>query len=145
MAALRVRGIACRAFVAQVEGQEVRGRAFQFRHHGHLGIAHGEMHERPLGERQQRLGGLPFRARQAVEPILVDGVFDALREIRFQLHRGHGQAVQEQHKVDAVLVVQRVAHLPHHAQAVLGMAGQNVGIDRQRRFELGQLQRLFQA
>ena len=43
----------------------------------------------PLGKRQQRLGGLSLGPRQSVESILVDGVVDALREVRLQLHRRH--------------------------------------------------------
>ncbi len=41
--------------------------------------------------------------------------------------------------------MQRIAQLPHHAQAVGGMAGEDVGVDRQRRFELRQLERCFEA
>ena len=99
----------------------------------------------PLGKRQQRLGGLPFGLRLAVEAVLVDRVVDALGEVGLQLDRGHRQAVEEQHEVDAVLVVQRVAHLPHDAQAVGGVAGEDVRVHRQRRLELRQLQRLPQA
>jgi hypothetical protein len=44
---------------------------------------------------------------------------DALGEVGLQLDGGDRQAVEEQHEVDAVLVVQRVAHLAHDAQAVL--------------------------
>ena len=40
---------------------------------------------------------------------------------------------------------ERVAHLPHDAQPVGGVAREDVGIDRQRRLELRQLQRLAQA
>ncbi len=103
------------------------------------------MHQRPAREGQQRLGGLALGLGVAVEAVLVDGVADALGEVGLQFRRGHRQAVEEQHEVDAVLVVQRVAHLPHHAQAVGGVAGEDVGVDGQRRLELGQLQRLLQA
>jgi hypothetical protein len=51
--------------------------------------------------------------------------------------RRHRQTVQEQHQVDAVLVMNRVPHLADDAQAVGGVAGQDVGVDRQRGFELG--------
>ena len=108
-------------------------------------VAHGEMHQRAVGKRQQRLGGLALWAAAAVKAILVDGVADALGEIGLQFDRGDRQAVEEQHEVDAVLVVQGIMHLPHHAQPVGGVAGEDVGIDGQRRFELRQLQRLLQA
>ena len=62
-----------------------------------------------------------------------------------QLHRRHRQAVQEQHQVDAVLVGHRIAHLPHHPQAVGAIAGDNVGVHRHGRLELGEGQGLSQA
>ena len=145
VAALRVHRVAGRAVVALVEGQEHRGRAVQLRHHVDLAVAHREMHQRPVGKGQQRLGGLALGARQAVKAILVDRVADALGEVGLQFHRGHRQAVEEKHEVDAVLVVQRITHLPHHPQPVGGVAGEDVGIDGQRRFEFRQLQRLLQA
>ena len=138
-------GLPARAVVALVEGQEDRGRTGQLGHHVDLAVAHREMHQRPAREGQQRLGGLALGLGQAVEAVLVDGVADALGEVGLQLDRGHRQAVEEQHQVDAVLVVQRIAHLPHHPQPVGGVAGEDVGVDGQRRLELGQLQRLLQA
>ena len=136
VAAGRVHRVARRAVVALVEGQERRGRPVQLGHHVHFAVADREVHQRPAGERQQRLGGLALGLGQPVEAVLVDRVADALGEVGLQLDRRHRQAVQEQHQVDAVLVVQRVAHLPHHAQPVGGVAGQDVGVDGQRRLEL---------
>ena len=99
----------------------------------------------PLGKRQQRLGGLALRARRRskrywsmASPMLwVKSVFSS--------DRGDRHAVEEQHQVDAVLVVQRVAHLPHHPQPVGGVAREDVRVDGQRRLELGQLERLLAA
>ena len=145
MATLRIDRVARATVVALVEGQEDRGRAVQLGHHVDFAVAHGEMHQRTVGEREQRLGGLALGLGQAVKAVLVDGVADALGEVGLQLDRGHRQAVEEEHEVDAVLVVQGIADLPHHPQPVGGVAGEDVGIDGQRRLELGQLQRLLQA
>ena len=139
---LRVGRVAGGAVVALVEGQEARGRPVQPGRHVDFAVADREMHQRAAGEGQQRLGGLALGAGEAVEAILVDRVVDALREVGLQLDRGHRQAVEEQHQVDAVLVVQRVAHLPHDAQPVGGVAGEDVGVHGQRRLELRQRQRL---
>ena len=137
--ARRVHRVARRAVVALVEGQEHGRRPVQPGRHVDFAVAHGEMHQRPAGKGEQRLGGLALGLRQAVEAVLVDRVADALREVGLQFRRRHRQAVEEQHQVDAVLVVQRVAHLPHHAQPVGGVAGEDVGVDGQGRLELGQL------
>ena len=90
----------------------------------------------PLGKDSSGSAAWPLGRGLAVEAVLVDRVADALREVGLQLDRGHRHAVEEQHEVDAVLVVQRVAHLPHHAQPVGGVAGEDVGVHRQRRLEL---------
>ena len=145
VAALRVHRIARRAVVALVEGQEVRRRrrpASSTMWTSRLLTA--KWTSAPMRKGQQRLGGLALGVRQAVEAVLVDRVADALREVGLQLHRRDRHAVEEQHKVDAVLVVQRIAHLPHDPQAVGGVAGEDVGVDRQRRLELRQLQRLLE-
>ena len=48
--------------VALIERQELGGRAVQPGRHVDFAIADGEMHQRPAGERQQRLGGLALRS-----------------------------------------------------------------------------------
>ena len=98
----------------------------------------------PLGKLSSGSTPLSLRSRVAVEAILVDGVLDALGEIGLQLSGSHRQAVEEQHEVDAVLVRQRVADLPHHAQPVGGVASDDVGVHRHRRLELSQRNRLAQ-
>ena len=128
-----------------LNGRNTVAGAVQLGRHVHFAVADGEMHQRPAGEGQQRLGGLALGLGMAVEAILVDRVADALREVGLQLGRRHRQAVEEQHQVDAVLVVQRVAHLPHDAQPVGGVAGQDVGVDGQGGLELRQRQLLSQA
>ncbi len=145
MPAVRVHGVAGPAVVTLVEWQEHGGRAVQPGHHVDFAVAHGEMDQRPAGKGQQRLGGLALGPGKAIEAILVDRVADALREVGLEFGRRHRQAVQEQHQVDAVLVVQRIPHLPHDAQAVGGVAGQDVGIDGQGGFELSQRQLFSQA
>jgi hypothetical protein len=71
--------------------------------------------QRAAVEAQERLGRLALRVRQAVEAVLVDRVADRLLEVGLELDRRDRQAVQKQHLIDAVGVVQRVAHLPHDA------------------------------
>jgi len=51
---------------------------------------------------------------EAVKAVLVYGVADALGEVGLQLRRGDRNAVQEEHQVNGVLVVQRVPNLTHH-------------------------------
>ena len=125
--------------------KEGRGRALQLRHHGDLTIAHGEMHQRPVGKGQQRLGILALGPGQAVKAILVDGVADALGEIRLQFHRGHRHAIEEEPEVEAVLVGEGVFQLPHDAQPVGGVARHDVGIDREGRFKFRQFERLLES
>jgi len=123
VAALRVHRVASRTVVTLVEGQEVCGRAGQLGHHGRFAVADREVHQRAAGKGEQRLGGVTFGTGQAVEAVLVDGVVHALGEIGLQLDGGDGNAVEEQHQIDAVLIVQGVLHLPGHAQPVGGVAG----------------------
>ena len=99
----------------------------------------------PLGKRQQRLGGLALGLGMAVEAVLVDRVLTLWVKVGLQFDRRDRHAVEEQHQVDAVLVVQRISHLPHDAQAVGGVAGQDVGVDRQGGLELGQRKASSQA
>ena len=103
------------------------------------------MNQRPAREREQRLGSLAFGFGMPVEAVLVDRVADALREVVFQFDRRHWQTIQEQHEVDAVLVLLGVMHLPDDAQPVCGLPGENVGVHRQSRFELRERQLPFQA
>ena len=84
-------------------------------------------------------------AGMAVEAILVDGVLNALREIGLQLDRRDRQAIEKQHEVDGVLVRRRIADLPDDAQAVGGVTRQNIGVHRQRRFELRERERVPKA
>ena len=141
----RIDGVALAAAVAQVERQELRGRARKARDHVHLVVADGEVHQRAARKREQGLRRLPLRVRVAVEAVLVDGVGDALGEIGLELRGGHGHAVEEEHQVDAVLVGLGVVHLAHDAEPVRGVAGEDVLVYRERRLELGELDRLPQA
>ena len=91
----------------------------------------------PLGKERSGLGCQALGLRQAIEAILVDCVADALGEVGLELRRGHGQSVEEQHEVDAVRIVERVAHLPDDAQPIRSVAGEDVRIDGERGLELG--------
>jgi hypothetical protein len=106
VSALRIDRIARAAVVAQVERQERSRWPFQRGGHLHFAVAHREVDQGAVGKREQRLGGLAFEEpRIAVKSVLVDGVADALGKVGLQLGRGHGQAVEEEHQIDAVLVV----------------------------------------
>ena len=140
MSTVRVQGVASGPVVALIERQEHGVGAAQPGRHADFTVADGKVDQGPVGEREQRLGGLAFGFGIPVEAVLVDRVADALREVGLQFDRRHGQTVQEQHEVDAVFVLLRVMHLPHHAQPVGGIPIQDVGVHRQSRFELGERQ-----
>ena len=96
--------------MAAVEGQEAAVRAFKARAHAHLAVGDGEMHQRPAGEGEDRLRRVaPGQLRQAVEAVLVHRVLDALGVVRLELGGGDRDAVEEQHEVEAVLVMRGVA------------------------------------
>ncbi len=76
------------------------------------------MHHCTTLEGQQRLATAALALRAAVHAVLLHGSFYRLGEVGLQLHRGHRDAVDEQRQVDLVGLVQRVAQLRHHAQAV---------------------------
>src|SRR5262249_510790 len=128
--------------VALVKGQKDGGGTIQSGHHVNFHVAHREMDQRPVGERQYGLSGLTLEARQAVKAILVNRVAYPLSEVRLELRRGHRKAVEEQHQVDAVLVVQGIAKLPHHSQAVCSITREDVRVNSERRLELGELERV---
>ena len=63
-------------------------------------VTHRKMNDCPAREVQQRLDALAFGARVPVEPILIDGVVDALGEVGLQFGGGYRQPVEEQHEVE---------------------------------------------
>lgn len=132
--------VALAAFVAPVERQEEGVAALQLGGHGHFGIADSEVHQRPAGEAEQRLGRMPLGPRIAIEAVLVDGVLQDLGEVGLQLHGRDRHAVQIEHQVEAVLVGGRVAHLPRHPQAVGLIAAGDLGVHAHGRLELRQVQ-----
>lgn len=69
---------------------------------------------------------------------LIHGVRDGLGEVGLQFRRGHGDAVEEQPQVQAVLVMQGVTQLPHHTQAVGGIARREFRVHPEGRLELGE-------
>ena len=145
MPARGVQRVARAAAVAPVEGQKARRRAVEPRRHVHLAVAHGEVREGPARKAQQRFRSQPLGVRKTVLPVLVEGVVDALREVRLELHRRHRHAVEEQHQVDAVLVGDGVPKLPHHAQPVLPVARDDVGVHGEGGLELRELHRTLHA
>ena len=127
---------------AFVEGQKHGAKAGEIGAHAHLAVAHGEMHQGATGEGEQGLGGLAGWFGVAIFFVLVDRVFDGLGVVGLEFDRGHRDAIEEQHQINAVLVVQRVLHLAHHPQAVGLVAGQDFGVEPQGWFELRHLEGL---
>src|SRR5581483_2425166 len=118
--------------------------SFELRRHVDFAVADSEVDQRAGGKCQERFSGLTLRLRDTVEPILIDGVLHALGEVGLQLNGRDRYPVQKQHKVDAVLVLQRVADLPNDAKAIGVVAGENVRVQPEGRPELRHLQRLAQ-
>ena len=106
LAVIRRLRIARAAFRAtKVERQEEGVFTRQLGGHRHFVLAHGKVHQRAALESQQRLG----LARQwvfdrAVVTVLALGVFHRLLELAFQLQRGGGDAIDEQHQIQPWVV-----------------------------------------
>ena len=136
-----VRRVAGCAVVAEVERQEAGRAAGQLGRHVDLIGADREVNQRPALEGEQRLGLLGRRVlRRPVLAVLGDGVLHRLGEVGLQLGGGDRDAVDEEHEVDAALVMQRVVDLPHHPQAHLGVAGGDLRVVPVGRLELAQLE-----
>ena len=120
----RVAGwVACGPVVASVEGQKESGRAVEPGGHVDQAVAHGEMHHGSALEAQQGFGASRCLAfGRAVVFVLRNGGLHRLGEIGLEFDGGHGQAVDEAHQVDFVVVVLGVTQLGHHAQDVAGIA-----------------------
>jgi hypothetical protein len=72
----------------------------------------------------------------SVKAILVDGIVDALGEIRLQFDCRDWNAVKEEHNVDSVLIVKRIAHLPDDSQAIGRILRHRFLVKSKRGFEL---------
>lgn len=73
----------------------------------------------------------------AVDAVLFDGVVDRLGVVGLQFDGGDGNAIEEQDQVEAVFVVEGIPLLADDAEAVGGVAVQNLLIEGEGRFELG--------
>lgn len=129
---------------ALVEGQELGAWALQAAGHLHLAIAHGEVHQGAAGEGEQRFRGLTGSLGKSVGFVLPHRIGDVLGVVGLELHGGDGDAVEEQHQIEAVLAAGGVAHLAHHAQAVGVVAGQDRSIEPKGGLELRQIEGLGQ-
>ena len=139
--AVRVRRVALPAVVPQVEGQEDGLRPGQAGRHRDLGGADREVDQRAALEGEQRLILLGVGvARRAVVLVLPDGVAERLGEVGLQLGGGDGDTVDKEGEVDAVLFVQAVAQLAHHAAAHLVVSRQRRGIESLARTELAEVE-----
>ena len=79
--------------------------------------------------------------RVAVGLVLADRVLDLLAGQRiFELGGENRDAVQEQHEIEALLVLRAVAQLPHDGEQVAGMQSLRLFIEPARRTEIGELE-----
>ena len=90
---------------------------------------------------------------EAGHPVLLDGVLDRLLELALQLHRDDGDAVQEEHEIDAPRLglgaglgevglggVGAVDQLGHHAQDVAFVHGLRLRVQTMVGLELAELE-----
>jgi hypothetical protein len=75
---------------------------------------------------------------------LPDRIGDGLGVVGLELGCGYRDAVEEQHQIETVLIARGVAHLPHHPQAVGVVASQDLWVEPEGRFELGEFESLWQ-
>ena len=127
---------------AFVEGQEHGCWTGQLGCHSDFPGTHRKVHKGTAREAEQGLWALTGKLWKAVGPVLPHRIVDALGVVGLQFNGGNRDAVEEQHQVDAVFVVQRVAHLAHHPEAVGVVAGEDFWVQPQGRFELCELEGL---
>ena len=129
--AVRVGRVARAVVVAPVERQERRSPALELGGHVDVVVREGEVHERAPEGRQQGLTG-----GSAVVLVLLDRGLERLGEVGLDLHRGYGQAVEEEHQVDPVRLARGVHDLLDHPEAVLRVALRDAGVAVVRRGHL---------
>jgi hypothetical protein len=131
--AARVLRVASPAVTAPVEREEEGALPRQSRGHEDQLRVHREVHQRALGEAEDRVPG--------VAPLeLGDGVPDVLAgQLVLELHRGDRQTVQEEHQVDGVLVPGDELHLPGHHEPVPCIALRRLRVQPVRGAEVRQL------
>ncbi|OIQ64516.1 hypothetical protein GALL_539340 [mine drainage metagenome] len=97
---------------AQIERQEEGLVAIELGGHEHFVGGHGEVHQGAGLELEQGFGLAALGVlRVPVLLVLLDGVGDVLGQVGLELSGGDRQAVDEQHEVDAVFVMQAVVQL----------------------------------
>ena len=96
--------IALAPLIPAIEGQEPGGLALQLGGHHDLGVRHRKMHQCAGRKTQQGFDLATLGRGVAVKPVLRHSVIDALGEVGLQLHRGYGQAVEEEDQINGVLV-----------------------------------------
>jgi hypothetical protein len=87
---------------------------------------------------EEGFGAFAFGLGEAIAFVLFYCVFDALGEVGFEFDGGDGDAVEEEDEIDRILVVEGVAHLADDAEAVGGVGFEDVGVEGDRGFELGE-------
>ena len=76
---------------------------------------------------------------------MINCIFNALGEVGFEFDGGDGDAVEKKDEIDGVLVVERVANLADDAQTFGGVVFEDVGVEGEGGFELGEAKRLAQS
>ena len=131
----RIAGV---AVVSLIELPELGIARAQHGCHAHQMAVHGEVDQAAVVGPEDEL------ARVAVPLVLPHGVFHALPGLAvLQLHGDQGQAVHEQHHVQAVVHVAfhgAVAQLAYHFKAVAGMLAEGIGVQVVGRAEIAQAQ-----
>ena len=120
---LAVRRVAGASVVAAVEGQEGGRIADEPGRHRDVVLRERKMYECAAPGGQQ---GLALRV--AVALILRDRSAQALREVRLELDRRHGDTVDEERQVEPVVLLRRVAQFGHDAQDVLPVQRRHRGV-----------------
>ena len=128
--ASRIGQVASAAVVTLVEGQEPGRTSGKPGGHYHRFGIDGEMHQRPLLERENRL------VRIAVASVLVDGILDGLAGERvLQLDRGDRDAVEAQRDVERFLRRRGIAELAGDPDAVGRVGGLQLRVQPVRGLE----------
>ena len=125
----------------RLKGRKSRVGASQPGGHVDLVGADGEVHQRPPLEGEQRLLGRVAGSlgRRSVLYWWMASCTDWVKSV-LSSSVASGDAVDKEHQVDAVLVVEAVVHLAHHSAAHLLVAGEGLRVEAVAGLELAELE-----